>query len=84
MGQQLWVTSEHPKNSLGWMPTPKAQPEPSPLIISLSQPQLGGEEEALFPLTLFALQLCVAVCGGGLGWLFSISRGHLLEPVLPC
>lgn len=74
MGQKLWVTSENPKNSPGWMSTFKAQPEPSALITSLSWPWPGGEAEAgghlplLFPSTLPTLQLCVAVRGGGLGW----------------
>lgn len=82
MGQQLW--GENPKNSPGWISTSKSQPDPSPLITSLSQPRLGGEAEAvghlylLFPFTLLALQLRVAVCSGGLGRLFSISPGHLL------
>lgn len=41
MGQQHWATSENPQNSPGWMSTSKALSKPSPLITSLSHPQLG-------------------------------------------
>lgn len=68
-----------PKIHLAGCPCPKPSLSPPLLITSLSQPQ-----HLLFPPALLALQLRVAVCGGGLGRPFSTPAGHLLEPVLPC
>lgn len=88
MGQQLWATCKNPKYSPGWMSTCKAQL--SPPLQQPPCPRYGCEERQKLhlaspipPSTFPTLQLHAAVRDEGLGWLFSMSPGHLLEPVLP-